>query len=111
MKQVDVEQDRKMVFAAVQAGEFKKGEQMVMLRQSHLSELSELLGRNIMDVDDLLLAARNVTTLSVNGVEGTDIVLEPYLLNRLKSRCHPTERFPDFLRARVKELLCGYAGC
>jgi len=83
----------------------------LMLSKADLAELTKLLGRNIADADDLLLAARNVTTLSVNGLEEGDITLEPYLLNRLKSRCHPTEYFPKFVRERVKELLAGYAGC
>ena len=83
----------------------------LMLSKADLSELTKLLGRNIADVDDLMLAVRNVTTLSVKGLEEGDITLEPYLLNRLKSRCHPTEYFPKFVRERVKELLAGYAGC
>ncbi len=82
----------------------------VTLKEDDLAELSKLLGRNIKDSDDLLLAARNVTTLSVKGLEGGDITLEPYLLNRLKSRCHPTQDFPEFLRERIKELLAGYCG-
>ncbi len=81
----------------------------LLLSSADLSELSNLLGRNIASSDDLLLAARNITTLSVNGVEGTDIVLEPYLLNRLKSRCL-TNDFPTFIRERIKELLAGYCG-
>ncbi len=79
----------------------------LMLSKSDLAELSTLLGRNIQDSTDLLLAARNVTTLSV---EGSDITLDSYLLNRLKSRCHPTQDFPEFLRERIKELLAGYCG-
>lgn len=83
----------------------------LMLSRADLTELTKLLGRNIADADDLMLAVRNVTTLSVKGLEEGDITLEPYLLNRLKSRCHPTEYFPKFVRERVKELLAGYAGC
>ena len=82
----------------------------VTLRPSDLKELSRLLGRNIKDADDLLLAARNVTTLSVKGLTGADITLEPYLLDRLRSRCHPTQDFPQFVRERVVELLAGYCG-
>ena len=81
------------------------------LSKDDLAQLTKLLGRNIADADDLMLAARNVTTLSVKGLEEGDITLEPYLLNRLKSGCHPTEYFPKFVRERVKELLAGYAGC
>ena len=79
----------------------------LMLSKSDLSELSKLLGRNIADASDLIAAAKNVTTLSVDGI---DITLDSYLLNRLKSRCHPTQDFPTFLRERVKELLAGYCG-
>jgi hypothetical protein len=73
-----------------------------------LEDLTNLLGRNIDSVDGLLAAAKAVTTLSVDGI---DITLDSYLLNRLKSRCHPTQDFPQFVRDRVKELLSGYAGC
>ena len=83
----------------------------IEISEDNRLELGRLLGRNIADVDDLMLAVRNVTTLSVKGLEEGDITLEPYLLNRLKSRCHPTEYFPKFVRERVKELLAGYAGC
>ena len=86
-------------------------EPIVTLSKADVAELTKLLGRNIADVDDLMLAVRNVTTLSVKGLEEGDITLEPYLLNRLKSRCHPTEYFPKFVRERVKEMLAGYAGC
>jgi len=82
----------------------------LMLSKEDLAQLTALLGRNIADADDLILAVRNVTTLSVKGLEEGDITLEPYLLNRLKSRCHPTEYFPKFVRERVKELLAGYCG-
>ena len=82
----------------------------ISLRPSDLTELSRLLGRNIKDADDLLLAARNVTTLSIKGLAGGDITLEPYLLDRLRSRCHPTQDFPAFVRERILELLAGYCG-
>lgn len=80
------------------------------LNDSQLSELSQLLGRNIADADDLLLAARNMTTLSIDGLEGGDITLDSYLLNRLRSRCPTNVDFGGFVRDRVKELLAGYCG-
>ena len=111
MKNMEVEKERTLVSAAVRAGTFANGDFAVMLRPADLAELTKLLGRNISDADDLLLAARNVTTLSIEGLEGGDITLDSYLLNRLKSRCHPTQDFPQFVRDRVKELLASYAGC
>lgn len=80
----------------------------VDLDDGDLAQLTMLLGRNIATADDLMSAAKAVTTLSVDGI---DITLDSYLLNRLKSRCHPTQDFPTFLRDRVKELLASYAGC
>ena len=95
---------------SVPAGTYHKGERMLMLREDVIAELSLLLGRNITNTDDLLLAAHNVTTLNIKGLTGADITLEPYLLHRLRSRCHPTQDFPEFVRARVIELLMGYCG-
>lgn len=86
-------------------------EASLCLSEYELGQLSMLLGRNIKDSDDLLLAARNMTTLSINGLEGGDIVLDSYLLNRLKSRCASNVDFGGFVRDRIKELLAGYAGC
>ena len=102
--------DQPVVFATIPAGTYHKGERMLMLREDVIAELSLLLGRNITNTDDLLLAAHNVTTLNIKGLTGADITLEPYLLHRLRSRCHPTQDFPEFVRARVIELLMGYCG-
>ena len=101
----------KILFAEMPAGAYQRGEKLLMLREDVVAELSQLLGRNIADVDDLLLAARNVSTLSVDGIEGGDITLDSYLLNRLKSRCPTNVDFGGFVRDRVKELLAGFAGC
>jgi len=79
----------------------------LMLSKADLAELTKFLSRNIATADDLIAAAKAVTTLSVDGI---DITLDSYLLNRLKSRCHPTQDFPTFMRDRVKELLAGYCG-
>jgi hypothetical protein len=91
----------------LEVGEPLKIGEMV-LSKSHLAQLSVLLGRNIATAEELVAAAKNVTTLSVDG---TDITLDSYLLNRLKSRCPSNVDFGGFLRDRVKELLASYAGC
>lgn len=78
-----------------------------VLDAADLANLSVYLGRNIRKVSELVSAVRAVTTLSVNG---TEITLDPYLLNRLKSRCHPTEDFGEFIKRTVKEQLAGYCG-
>ena len=96
--------------ASVPEGTYAKGDtfETFMLSEKHLAELSTLLSANIMNATDLMRAARNVSTVSVQGIK---VTLEPYLLDRLHSRCHPTDNFPDFLRARLLELLAGYCGC
>lgn len=74
-------------------------------------ELSKYLGRNISSSIDLVSAARNVATLRINGMESAPITLDPYLLNRLRSRCHPTTDFPKFVREQVVKLLSDFCGC
>ncbi len=79
----------------------------VILNTLDLAEISECLGRNISSRGDLLAALRSITTVTI---EGSGVTLEPYLLNRLKSRCH-TPDFPGFLRRVIVEQLAGYCGC
>ena len=78
------------------------------LTPEQVLELSVLLGRNVNDRRDLIKAVRNLSTISVDGLA---LTLEPYLLNRLKSRCHPTEEWGVFLRRVIVEQLNAYAGC
>lgn len=82
----------------------------IELHPSDLAELSKLLGRNIADRDDLLLAARNLSTLSVEGIEGAEITLDSYLLNRLRSRCQEND-FGAFVRRVIVEQLAAFCGC
>lgn len=108
MKQEVIETNLASVLAAPPMA--PKGEEMLLLREKDLRELSAILGRNIKDSDDLKLAARNMSTLSIKGLDGGDLVLDTYLLNRLRSRCHPSDDFPKWVRDRIVELLAGFCG-
>tara|TARA_R110000868_G_scaffold411621_1_gene706462 strand:+ start:4675 stop:5010 length:336 start_codon:yes stop_codon:yes gene_type:complete len=77
------------------------------LTKAQVALLSAALGKNIMSAEDLVATAEKLSTINVEGVA---VMLEPYLLNRLKSRCHPSKKFPEFLKETVIAQLSGYAG-
>ena len=81
------------------------------LNNSDMGKLTYYLGRNIESVDTLIAAAKSISTLNVKGLSRGEITLEPYLLERLKSRCHPTTDFPTFVREMVVKALMDYCGC
>ena len=82
----------------------------IRLTQDDIAELSRYLGRNISSSIDLVSAARNVSTLRIKGMESAPITHDPYLLSRLKSRCHPTTDFPQFVRETVIKMLSDFCG-
>jgi hypothetical protein len=90
--------------------EVEKRRATLYLDPDDLAELSKLLSWNIKDRKDLFYAAKNVTTLSIKGMEKDAITLDSYLLNRLRSRCHPTQNFPEWIRTTVVRLLADFCG-
>ena len=77
------------------------------LTKAQVTLLSTALGKNIMSADDLVATAEKLSTINV---EGANVTLEPYLLNRLKSRCHPSKKFSEFMKETVIAQLASYAG-
>lgn len=78
-----------------------------VLTPSVTRELSRLLGRNILGVHDLLLAAKTASTIRLDDVE---ITLPPRLLTRLKQRAIHRD-FDEYVRELTIQLLSGYVGC
>jgi hypothetical protein len=68
--------------------------------------LDKLLARNLHTPDELVLVIQRALSVRLNGVE---ITLTPYLLDRLKSRCIGME-FDKFVQMIVTRLLEEYAG-
>lgn len=69
-------------------------------------KLEQLLGKNISDSSQLVRLVVHMVSVGVNGVE---IELTPYLLDRLKSRCYGME-FDKFLSMTIRRALEEYAG-
>ena len=59
-------------------------ERIVDLTKEQLTMLSVALGENVRTAEELIRAVQKMSAIRVHNVE---IVLEPGLLNRLKSRC------------------------
>ena len=79
----------------------------IFINKPEIEELSRLTGRNIDNRGELIAAVRRLSTISVNGQE---ITLEPYLLQRLDTR-RLKEPMGEYLDREIKRLLCGFAGC
>lgn len=79
----------------------------IALTDADVRAISEMLGINVNNSDSLRKAVGKMSTLDVEGVK---ITLEPYLLQRLRTRCLDKD-WPNFLARTVRELLAGYAGC
>jgi hypothetical protein len=79
----------------------------LVLTIQDLTELSGLMGKRITDRETLVHAMKDLSTVSVEGVE---INLEYRLLTRLKSRCLDKDNFPRWLREVVIRQLHDYAG-
>lgn len=77
------------------------------LTAEDLSAISAALGLNIRTREDLLKAAKNVTSIRVEGV---DITLSPGLLHRLESRCYEKHKWAEFIKTRVLDGLHTYVG-
>ncbi len=79
----------------------------VVLTVAELAVLGSLLRRNLKDKEDLFKAVQATTSVTV---EGAVVILEPRLLQRLKSRCLDKPNFPNWLRDVVIKQLHDYAG-
>jgi hypothetical protein len=79
----------------------------LVLTLGDLNELSGLMGKRISDRESLFRAVKDLSVVSVEGVE---IPLEFRLLTRLQSRCLDKDNFPRWLREVVIRQLHDYAG-
>lgn len=79
---------------------------VIELTQADLNQLAPYLGRNLRTKEDLMIAISNLSTVNCEGVE---IILEPGLLQRLKSRCI-RRAFPGYLQETIKRLLHSEVG-
>lgn len=79
---------------------------VIDLTQQDINQLAPYLGRNLRTKEDLMIAISNLSTVNCEGVE---IVLEPGLLQRLKSRCI-RRAFPEFLSQTIKAQLHSFVG-
>lgn len=78
----------------------------IKLDKIQMRELSHYLGFNLQSADQLIARVKEMSTLSVEGVE---ITLEPALLQRLKSRCFKQE-LGDLLRFEIRRQLRAFVG-
>ena len=78
----------------------------VTLDDSQLKDLSKSLGLNINSSEMLVSRVKAMTALDIDGLE---IVLEPALLQRLKSRC-VRQDFQQFLSNEITRQLRAYVG-
>jgi hypothetical protein len=79
----------------------------VILTVEDMALLSARLRRNVMDKEQLLAAIAALNSLSI---EGAEVVLEPRLLERLKSRCLDKPNFPKWLSEVIVKQLHDYVG-
>lgn len=79
----------------------------VVLSHGDLAALSKMMKRNVFNRDELLAAIASLNTVNVEGIP---IVLEPRLLQRLKSRCLDKPNWPQWLAASVVKQLHDLAG-
>ena len=78
----------------------------ISLSHSEVQELSKALGLNINSSEMLVSRVKAMTALDIDGLE---IVLEPALLQRLKSRC-VRQGFQPFLAAEITRQLRAFVG-
>ena len=76
------------------------------LSTADVRELSKSLGLNINSSEMLVSRVKAMTALDIDGLE---IVLEPALLQRLKSRC-VRQDFQQFLSNEITRQLRAYVG-
>ncbi len=79
----------------------------VVLTHGELAAIGTLLKKNLQDKDALLKAIQGAASVTV---EGAVVILEPRLLQRLKSRCLDKGNFPNWLREVILNQLHDYAG-
>ncbi len=79
---------------------------VLVLTQSDLNILSKYLGRNILTRDDLLNSVRPLASMSIDG---TEVILEPRLLFRLRTRC-PKGEFGPWLKDTIVNMLRAWVG-
>ncbi len=92
--------------------QFKKPQQdpldpACVLTFSDLDIVGRLLKKHITDKESLLQAIAATATVSVEGVA---VVLEPRLLQRLKSRCLDKPNWPKWLAETCVRQLHDFAG-
>jgi len=79
----------------------------IVLLASDIAEITPYLGLNVANREDLIARIKMLSSLRLDN---TDVIFEPALLTRLKSRCLDKENFGKWLGARVKEWACSYVG-
>jgi hypothetical protein len=77
------------------------------LSHGDLAEFSRILGKNIRGPADLLEQCKKLSTIRTEGVE---IVFEPGVLQRLKSRCPTGVPFSAFLCKQVNDWAHAFVG-
>lgn len=90
----------------VRPNEIYEGNAIVLL-PSDIQAINPYLGLNVTCREDLIERIKMLTTLRI---ENTDVIFEPALLQRLKSRCLKKGDFPVWLAERVKEWAHAYVG-
>jgi hypothetical protein len=78
----------------------------IILSDEERRTVESAVGRNISTSAELV---RAVTRALAVTVEGTEVPISQYLMDRLRSRCIGAD-FEPFLRKTIKELLEGFAG-
>lgn len=73
----------------------------IVLNQADINALSKSLGRNVQTRDELLKAVSNMATIQVGGSE---VLIEPYLLTRLRTR-FPKRTDAEFHAALSVEII------
>ena len=81
----------------------------IVLDQEQMNQLSHYFGRNVFTADDVVAAARTMSTFSI---EGCEITLDSNMLSRLKMRFQKRtqEEFARDLGKEIVHLLRGFAG-
>lgn len=78
----------------------------IVLNDMQRQHLDKLLGRNLATADVLVAAVGRALSVQVDGVE---VPITPYLLDRLKTRCIGMD-FDKFVAMTIRRLLEEYVG-